>query len=75
MAKCDLCNETVSASSMEALRDLYRTDTVRDLCPSCMKWANDELDKIRDSAAPELKRRIAARALPKPRRRWLWPSL
>lgn len=68
MAKCDICNETHAAQQMQELREIYRTDSVRDLCPTCMQWVEGELDAIRNANAPELRRRISER-VEKPKRR------
>lgn len=46
---------------MEDLREIYRTPDVTDLCPTCVKWAENQLDEIRSAQAPELRRRITER--------------
>ena len=74
MAKCDICGETTSIHDMESLRDSYQLPNVKDMCRTCTAWADDQLWKIREGNAVELKRRIAkrvaARVGPKPRRWW-----
>lgn len=67
MAKCDLCGESCSSYDMQDLRGIYRTSGVTDLCPKCVRWADKELDEIRGTIAPEMQRRIAARAAGKAR--------
>jgi hypothetical protein len=71
MAKCDLCNKTHAAHAMQELREIYRTDSVRDLCPTCMLWVEGQLDAIRNANAPELRRRISERFEKPKHRHWL----
>jgi hypothetical protein len=74
MAKCDICQKTCNAHEMAPLLSIYRTDTVRDVCPECSRWADDQLWIIRDTNAPELRRRIAAR-VEKEQRPGFWRRL
>lgn len=71
MAKCDICGKTASILEMESLRDCYQSEGVKDVCRECSKWADDQLWKIRDENATELKRRIAVR-VNRPKRLLLW---
>jgi len=50
---------------MESLRDCYQSATIKDVCPTCSSWADKQLDEIRDANAPELRRRLAERAIKK----------
>jgi hypothetical protein len=61
MAKCDICGNTASIHDMESLRDCYQLPHVKDMCRTCSKWADKQLDEVRAANAGELKRRIAAR--------------
>ena len=71
MAKCDICGKTASIHDMESLRDCYQLPSVKDMCQTCSKWADDQLWEIRAANAGELKRRIAIRvANPKPPSIW-----
>lgn len=71
MAKCDICGQDASASSMNPLRDIYQQPGLKDVCPECSRWADKQLDKIRDQQGAELKRRICERAGRPVKRRWL----
>ncbi len=62
MVKCDMCGGESCIHEMQSLREHYRISDIRDLCPKCIEWANRELDAVRSQVAPELRRRIAARA-------------
>lgn len=56
---------------MVQLSEFYRLPDVIDLCKECGDWSNKQLDEVRKSNAPEMRRRIAAR-LDKPARERKW---
>lgn len=62
MATCDLCLKQCPAANLTQLRDIYQINGVEDVCPECRKWADVELDKIRDGIAKTMRERIAGRS-------------
>jgi hypothetical protein len=61
MAKCDICGQSASAYDLAQLRTCYQLPGVQDICPTCSRWANEQLRHLQDAVAPELRKRIAAR--------------
>lgn len=55
---CDTCGK--NNSPLVDLRDAYRTDAVKQVCPACEKIINDQLWKVR-GVSPKAERGIAIR--------------
>ncbi|WP_043062340.1 hypothetical protein [Brucella anthropi] len=44
MPRCDICNE--HSAYVNEVREIYRTDDIRDICSDCEKIVNKQLRKI-----------------------------
>jgi hypothetical protein len=75
MAKCDICGVHALGSELAHLRDCYQVEGVKDMCPKCEKWANDELWRIRATNAPEMQRRLRERMALPPQKKTFWQRL
>lgn len=64
---CDLCGKT--GTTLEDLRPQYQTQTVKALCPECIRLINKHLDKARTlglNIAEELVRARLGGGTPEP---------
>jgi len=41
---CDICGK--KGTTLESLRDLYKTDDIQQLCPECISEVNTQLGKL-----------------------------
>lgn len=46
---CDICGKT--GTTLVPLLDSYRTDAIKDICPSCEEMVNDHLWKLKDMSS------------------------
>lgn len=56
---------------MATLNAIYQVEGVKDLCRTCERWADKQLDEVRAANAPQVRARIEAR-LVRNKRPSLW---
>lgn len=71
MAACDLCRCNCKAHQLEQLLTSYQIDGVVDVCPTCVKWANEQKDLLLLAIGPQMRQLIKHRhGAPPPRSLW-----
>lgn len=61
MAKCDLCGGDCAAHDLVQLLTQYQAAGVRDVCPTCRRWADKTKSALLDQIAPQMRAAVEAR--------------
>ena len=61
MARCDLCDNGCASYELAQLLEQYQTAGVRDVCPTCRRWADKTKGDLLSQIAPQMRAAIEAR--------------